>query len=584
MDLLKQLQSLEEAFPKGDWQNVAANLAERSPCKSNENEPNFFRIKANLAEQYLQQGELVQAFQIYRDLSRINSNDEQVRSQLFECLKRLKADHYDSSLENDLLEYLNWEQVNYQDLSSLCESLLSHKYRLLVPDTSLNLETLGKDRFLTRCFSKMFFSSPQMEQLLTLIRRSLLMQTLQNGKMSNPLLKLSYAIAQNSFLNEYCYFINDDEAELLAAVEQAIRENIQIPLEVEPLVCLYAMYLPPFKESWCKTLASNKFRNLSKTALRFVQTVIIPSVQKKNQKVPQHHTIEDATSLAVKEQYEKSPYPRWISLPNLRIVEYRDALRKELPYFEPPQFLKEKPIHILVAGCGTGLHALNVAKYFRNTDVLAIDICETSLRYATEKAREYNITNIQFMQADILRLGDLSQRFHIIESSGVIHHMDDPLAGAQVLKSLLLGGGLLKLGLYSERARKEVVECRDFIQKANISCNGHGIRKLRHEILQHHATQFKQITHSTDFYNMSGCRDLLFHVKEHCYTPLQLKDFCGQLDMEFLGFVRLQNHTKETYDKMFNDDKSRTQLESWDQLEQLAPNTFSSMYQFYLQK
>lgn len=235
MDLLKQLQSLEEAFPKGDWQNVAANLAERSPCKSNENEPNFFRIKANLAEQYLQQGELVQAFQIYRDLSRINSNDEQVRSQLFECLKRLKADHYDSSLENDLLEYLNWEQVNYQDLSSLCESLLSHKYRLLVPDTSLNLETLGKDRFLTRCFSKMFFSSPQMEQLLTLIRRSLLMQTLQNGKMSNPLLKLSYAIAQNSFLNEYCYFINDDEAELLAAVEQAIRENIQIPLEVEPL-------------------------------------------------------------------------------------------------------------------------------------------------------------------------------------------------------------------------------------------------------------------------------------------------------------------------------------------------------------
>ena len=41
------------------------------------------------------------------------------------------------------------------------------------------------------------------------------------------------------------------------------------------------------------------------------------------------------------------------------------------------------------------------------------------------------------MQADILELEKLNKNFDIIESGGVLHHMDDPFAGWQVLVNCL---------------------------------------------------------------------------------------------------------------------------------------------------
>tara|TARA_B100000787_G_scaffold93930_1_gene69343 strand:+ start:154 stop:381 length:228 start_codon:yes stop_codon:yes gene_type:complete len=65
--------------------------------------------------------------------------------------------------------------------------------------------------------------------------------------------------------------------------------------------------------------------------------------------------------------------------------------------------------------------------------------------------------NIEYMQADILDLGNLDKKFDIVESSGVLHHMDDPMAGWKVLTDCLKPAGLMNLGLYSELARPHIV-------------------------------------------------------------------------------------------------------------------------------
>jgi 2-polyprenyl-3-methyl-5-hydroxy-6-metoxy-1,4-benzoquinol methylase len=83
------------------------------------------------------------------------------------------------------------------------------------------------------------------------------------------------------------------------------------------------------------------------------------------------------------------------------------------------------------------------------------------------------------MQADILDLGKLSRQFDIVESAGVLHHMDDPVAGWRVLTDCLKPGGLMKIGLYSELARQHIVEMRQEISKAGI-----GIKRCRNEVFQ----------------------------------------------------------------------------------------------------
>ena len=63
------------------------------------------------------------------------------------------------------------------------------------------------------------------------------------------------------------------------------------------------------------------------------------------------------------------------------------------------------------------------------------------------------------MQADILKLEKLDRRFDIVESAGVLHHMDQPMKGWKVLVDCLNEGGLMKIGLYSELARQASQQC-----------------------------------------------------------------------------------------------------------------------------
>ena len=45
------------------------------------------------------------------------------------------------------------------------------------------------------------------------------------------------------------------------------------------------------------------------------------------------------------------------------------------------------------------------------------------------------------MQADILNLKKLNRQFDIIESSGVLHHMENPTVGWEILTECLKPGG-----------------------------------------------------------------------------------------------------------------------------------------------
>ena len=91
----------------------------------------------------------------------------------------------------------------------------------------------------------------------------------------------------------------------------------------------------------------------------------------------------------------------------------------------------------MIAGCGTGQHSISTAARVKDSKVLAIDLSLSSLAYAKRKTKELNINNIEYMQADILDLGKLKKQFDIIESSGVLHHMKNPMAGWQVLTDCL---------------------------------------------------------------------------------------------------------------------------------------------------
>ena len=103
-----------------------------------------------------------------------------------------------------------------------------------------------------------------------------------------------------------------------------------------------------------------------------------------------------------------------------------------------------------MAGCGTGRHPINIAINDPSVDIVAVDLSKKSLSYAYRKSKELKLKNIRWIHGDILDLISLNEKFDVVESVGVLHHMEDPKMGFDILNKILKPKGFLYLGLYSK--------------------------------------------------------------------------------------------------------------------------------------
>ena len=186
------------------------------------------------------------------------------------------------------------------------------------------------------------------------------------------------------------------------------------------------------------------------------------------------------------------------------------------------------------------------------------------------------------MQADILHLHQIGRKFDIIESSGVLHHMDEPMVGWRVLANLLNPGGLTKIGLYSELARQPIVSVKEEIELLKMGTSEAEMRKFRQKLIGSDNENHKTITKSQDFFSLSMLRDLIFHVKEHRFTLPQIKNCLNELGLKFCGFEK--NDIKRQFKKLHTNEKDIEDLLLWHQFEKANPRTFVGMYLFWCQK
>jgi SAM-dependent methyltransferase len=223
-----------------------------------------------------------------------------------------------------------------------------------------------------------------------------------------------------------------------------------------------------------------------------------------------------------------------------------------------------------------------VARQFVGAQVLAIDLSLTSLAYAKRRADELGITNINFAQADILCLADLGKQFDVIQSTGVLHHLAEPMAGWKVLCDLLRLGGVMQIGLYSKLGRQHITSARNFIAARRHLPDADAIRQCRQELLASADDMLRCAALSRDFYGLGSCRDLLFHVQETALTLPEVKAFLDQRRLSFLGFEVDPSVTARFLSENSHDG-ALIDLGAWHMFELRYPETFFGMYQFWVQ-
>ncbi len=145
----------------------------------------------------------------------------------------------------------------------------------------------------------------------------------------------------------------------------------------------------------------------------------------------------------------------------------------------------------------------------------------------------------------------------------------------------------MKIGLYSETARQHIVLGRSLIAEKGYSTSPEDICRCRQDIIALAAndnTEMAKICNSQDFFSLSNCRDLLFHVQEHRFTLPKIETALKALELRFLGFeIRGQRALKQ-FKESHSNNNALTSLSLWHKFELENSDTFRSMYQFWCQK
>jgi|GEM_PF-1674757 len=406
------------------------------------------------------------------------------------------------------------------------------------------------------------------ENLLVRLRNTLRMELTAENRVwpREDFLRLTAALSRYACVVEYIFETSEEEQKWVSDVCKKLSEN---PSSAEAdviavLACYEMLGTLPFAQDIqrvCDTCDVLK-------PVVDLQIAEPERLAKIRPDIPVVTPIEDEVSTQVQAQYEVFPYPRWTHLPfAANLAEQESNLQQEAK--------------VLVAGCGTGYEAALAIKLFPNAEILAIDLSRLSLSYAIARGQYWNLNKVTFAQGDILRIGERGEKYDYILSAGVLHHMSDPYAGWQALRSVLKPRGMMRIALYSEYARADVVAARKVIAEKGFKATRAGMKDFRRQIdALLPADICESLRSRGDFYQMSMLCDLLFHVKEHRYTLPQLMETLSALDLEFLGFDPPAG-ALEAFRKMHGPSADEKDLQKWHEFEQTRPETFRSMYQFW---
>jgi len=542
---------------------------------------------AGLAAVLLGLGDLENALRTTKRLHDASETPE-TRGLFYLCLRDRRAAPFAAVYRGEIIRALSEPWGNSRYLSSVTVSVLKTDavtgpilQRAQEGPLSTNtIAVLARDELLRAGLEATQMADVAIERLLTRLRATLLEDARQ---IAGDQLALTCSLARQCFINEYVFACSVEEAVRIGELRESVAGALVSAQPIEAgVLAILACYEPLHTLPGAESL-------LARDWPAPVQAVLTQQIAEPREEarlrgtIPRLTAINDAVSQAVREQYEQNPYPRWIKTATISKPQSLDAhLARHFPLarFTP---LRKTQLDYLIAGCGTGHRVVSVLQTTTGAAVTAVDLSLASLAYAKRMTDALGLS-VNYGQADILELGRLGRTFDVVDVSGVLHHMAEPLAGWRVLVSLLRPGGVMSVALYSMLARRHITAAQRLVGARGWPATPDGIRAARQAIsaLPDGASE-RRVTTLADFFSLSECRDLLFHVQEHTFALEQIAAFLGENELAFLGFD-VAPDVAHRYALRFPEDAARTDLDNWNTLEQENPDIFIGMYQFWVQK
>lgn len=246
----------------------------------------------------------------------------------------------------------------------------------------------------------------------------------------------------------------------------------------------------------------------------------------------------------VEEQYNRYPYPA--AQENLddfiRNRSYQAGCPSRFSHLYWPFRDKRTDLDILVAGCGT-MQAPKFAVNLPGSRFVAIDICENSIEHTNRLLDLHDIRNVTTRKLAIEDVGDLGREFDLVVSTGVLHHLPDPVQGLDALRGVLRDDGSMYLMLYGKYGRDGVYVMQDLFRRAGLSAASAtpedllAIRRTLEMLPAHHPVSAKKHYFNRFQVGDEELVDLFLHPQDRGYSLPDIYDYLDECGMKLQSML-----------------------------------------------
>ncbi|MDH4378306.1 MAG: class I SAM-dependent methyltransferase [Vampirovibrionales bacterium] len=251
----------------------------------------------------------------------------------------------------------------------------------------------------------------------------------------------------------------------------------------------------------------------------------------------------------VNEQYEQWVYPEPIH--DLEAYYARGIAEEAEPrmvhwHYWPDGFYalqKQENIDILVAGCGSN-QAAKLAYTHPKARVVGIDMCSASLAHEQKLKEKHTLNNLTLHNLDLHDVASLRDtkdgKFDLIISSGVLHHLPDPLTGLKALKTVLRPKtGVLFAMVYGLYGRMGLYGLQQAFQLLGLGQTPNDVALVRSVLAglpAHHPVQ-PMLKNNLDMNYDAGIVDMFLHPMDHGFSVQDCLNWVNNAGLEFQGWL-----------------------------------------------
>ena len=267
-----------------------------------------------------------------------------------------------------------------------------------------------------------------------------------------------------------------------------------------------------------------------------------------------------ALSDPVRDQYETLPYPtRDPRDEGKRLIVGSPSHLAELNHFVFGGARDlTKPFRALIAGGGTGDAAIMLAQQLADAgavqaEIVYLDWSLASRAIAEARAKTRGLTTLRFVTGSILDIDSFGLgAFDYIDCCGVLHHLDDPVAGLATLKRALAPQGGMGLMLYGALGRIGVYHVQALLRSLGAdretpeSRLGLG-RKLLAQLPQTNWLKRNPFVSDHVAEGDSGLHDLLLHARDRAYEVDEVAALVESAGLRITAFMPPARYEPASY-------------------------------------